>query len=655
MGTSSMGANEAQADAETVAKTLALADVEHMGATIRPRDYEHSDTLASGDRTFDGSLPVVTLSEPLFGDQAPGASEAPLEIIGTLGEGGMGRVLLARQRSLGREVAVKVLKTTPSGAAARALVHEGRLLGSVEHPNVLPIHALGSDREGRPALVMKRIDGVAWRDLILSADHPFWSEVQTIAKDRLSAHLEILMQISQAVHFAHQRGILHRDIKSENVIVGRFGEISLADWGIAVQKDALASELGGRVVGTPSHLAPEMARGDLASIDERTDVYLLGSTLHEILTGGQGRHKGKNLFSLVCAAIESAPVEHDASVPSELAAIENRATARDPADRFSSALAFREAIADYLSHAGSVQLAQATAERQAELLALLRTSTPEKPAALDAVYRLLSECRFGFSQAMREWPENVEAQRQLEDSLVEVARFELECGRLAATRALLSELPSPPAELSARLHAQEAREQDERARTHQLEKLERDVDLTLSATQYAWFFGGVGVLIAALMIILLVFRAQGYRLGPVGLTVMAGATLAVLLSVVFIKRKTLLDRRASRGVVGLLVAGFTGVFCGRAVGVLDGSVPGQMNNANSVMLGACCVAAAFSLRPWFAWLAPLFLAAAIGGSYSPTNAGLFFLTACVLGTIAGATLWRRDQRRERAGKPADAP
>lgn len=631
---------------ETLARTLA---VERLGATIRPRDYEVAATIASGIRTLEGALPSVSLGEPSAFVE-PGEGSA-LEMVGVLGEGGMGRVLLARQGSLDREVAVKVLKSSAGASSARAMLHEGRILGSVAHPNVLPIHALGSDDAGQPALITKRIDGVAWRELILDPDHPFWSEVETLARDRLGAHLEILMHVAQAVQFAHERGVLHRDIKSENVIVGRFGEVCLADWGISVRKSALSAGGPPRIVGTPSHLAPEMARGDTASIDERTDVYLLGATLHEILTGGDGRHvephgaaDGGGLLSALLRAIESAPVEHAASVPRPLADIENRATARAPDERYPSARAFREAIADYLRHASSVSLARAAEERQAELAALLA----QAQAPLDAVYRLLSECRFGFAHAIREWPDNDEARRGLTESVTSVARFELASGRLAAARALVSEVATLDPELERALRVAEEREAAEDARTRELEHLERDMDLTLGARRYSTLFGTLGALGVVLGAVILVLRMRGYRLDPLGHTLISAAGLVALVTVVAVKRRVLFDRRASRGVVGLVIAIFTAVVVDRGAAVLAGASVDQMNVSNAALAGACCLAGAFLLRPWFAWLALLFFAVALVAPFSPGNAGLLFLGGAALATLFAAVFWRRDQRRGEA-------
>jgi serine/threonine protein kinase len=155
-----------------------------------------------------------------------------IEILRTLGEGGMGQVFLARQHSLDRQVAVKAIKPSQVGEYAQlAMLHEARIAGALEHPNVVPIHSLSQDADGLPLLVMKRIDGTSWKDLLKNPRHPYWLKEP---QERLQQNIEILMQVCNALHFAHTKGVLHRDIKPENVMLGNFGEIYLLDWGIAV-------------------------------------------------------------------------------------------------------------------------------------------------------------------------------------------------------------------------------------------------------------------------------------------------------------------------------------------------------------------------------------------------------------------------------------
>jgi len=150
-------------------------------------------------------------------------------VLERLGRGGMGTVHLARQESLRREVAVKRLRPDTSNESTRqALIHEALVTGSLEHPNIVPIHALGRVDEAEPMLVMKRVEGVSWQTLI---QQPEREAYRGHRPDRLRRHLDILKQVAQAVHFAHSRGVIHRDLKPENVMLGEYGEVYVVDWG----------------------------------------------------------------------------------------------------------------------------------------------------------------------------------------------------------------------------------------------------------------------------------------------------------------------------------------------------------------------------------------------------------------------------------------
>jgi hypothetical protein len=153
-----------------------------------------------------------------------------ITVTGVLGEGGMGRVLSARQRSLGREVAVKTVRDELlDPVTSQALISEGLITGYLEHPNITPVHQLGKDVDGRPLLVMKRITGVVWSDLLADPEHEAWSRLATLPSDRQQAHIEILMQVCNGVSFAHSRGVVHRDIKPDNIMIGEFGEVYLCN------------------------------------------------------------------------------------------------------------------------------------------------------------------------------------------------------------------------------------------------------------------------------------------------------------------------------------------------------------------------------------------------------------------------------------------
>src|SRR5262249_9535023 len=144
-------------------------------------------------------------------------------------------------------------------------LEEAKTTGLVDHPGIVPVHALGRDPAGRPILVMKRVEGVSWRQLLDDSTDVAWTTLERPGTDRLAFHLETLMQVCNALAFAHRRGIIHRDIKPSNVMVGEFGEVFLLDWGIAcpIQRGAGASSSdetapAATLCGTPAYMAPEM-------------------------------------------------------------------------------------------------------------------------------------------------------------------------------------------------------------------------------------------------------------------------------------------------------------------------------------------------------------------------------------------------------------
>lgn len=413
----------------------------------------------------------------------------------------MGVVWLARQRSLAREVAVKRLKTeSASRSGTAALLAEARATGALEHPGVVPVHALGADEGGSPLLVMKRIEGASLEALLRDPEHPSWPRLHRRYGDRTNAVVEILMRVADALELAHTRGIVHRDVKPENVMVGDFGEVYLVDWGIALRPDDLDEEdrrsLG--IVGTPSFMAPEMVRGDASAIDARTDVYLLGATLHAALTG-RPRHTGSSLTGVLLSALVSAPETYDDEL-AELGTLANRATSVDKAARPPSAGAFRDALADFLRHRSSLRLAR---EAVGRLDALGAEPAPAVLATPETT-RVLTECRFALLQALREWSGNEDARRGLDRALRLAIEAELFRRSPDAAEALLGELSAADSVLTARIarlraELTEARRLEEQARTDARER-----DPRRTARQRAWIMAGLIVLTVGLV-------ARGWR------------------------------------------------------------------------------------------------------------------------------------------------
>jgi len=240
--------------------------------------------------------------------------------------------------------------------------------------------------------------------------------------------------------------------------------VYLIDWGVAFHR-AWHLETNIRLVGSPAYLAPEMAA--CGTPDARTDVYLLGATLHEVLTG-KPPHDATSTSDALRLALASAPAAYADDVPAELAALCSRAMSRDPDARPSSAAEFQTALRSYLAHRGASALTSAARSRLDELRTAIANGADESACA-----RLATECRFGFHQALREWPENVEARAGLRETLILLADRELERDDHEGAAALLAEMPGDDPELRARIDGV-------RARLQRGEALEREMDMRVA-------------------------------------------------------------------------------------------------------------------------------------------------------------------------------
>ena len=375
----------------------------------------------------------------------------------------MGIVRLATQVALDRKVAVKSLR--PEHRAPRnveALLGEAWLAGSLEHPNVVPVHDLGLDEHGVPVLVMKRIEGETWSRLLHDEEA---MAKHAPGREPLEEHLRILMQVCNAVHYAHSRAIVHRDLKPDNVMVGSFGEVYVVDWGIAT-----APGPSPQMAGTPVYMAPEMLGGDDAELTVRTDVYLLGAVLHEIVTG-KAPHDGSSSAAMVTSVLLSNPTYPD-DAPPELAELARACMRRDPKERPESALAVRRALEDFVEHQGSLELATQSEKRLEELLLLLETKEPD----VTTLFNVFSECRFGFRQALRGWERNERARAGLDRAVRAMVRYELDRGSAHAAESLLGELLTPDAELDREVRAAAVKEKDQARQLDRLQQMERNLD-----------------------------------------------------------------------------------------------------------------------------------------------------------------------------------
>jgi serine/threonine-protein kinase len=373
----------------------------------------------------------------------------------TLGEGGMGIVRTAMQPSLQRVVAVKTLKPNATIEDQLAVLREAWVTGFLEHPNIVPVHEIAVDDDGAPLVVMRRIDGVTWHDCLRD---PAWA-ARAGARDLLEQNLRILIQVCHALVFAHEKGVLHRDVKPANVMLGSFGEVYLLDWGIscALFGDALnhlpAARDSVEPAGTIPYLAPEMAGVTKVGVSERSDVYLLGAVLFEIATGNPP-HPIALADALASIAASPPPVPPD--VPHDLAEICRRAMQFDPEARHPNVAAFREDIQRFLMHRDSLHVAAEGRAVIEELRAAIASNAPRR-----VLYDLWGECRFALREALRTWPDNTQASEGLRIAGSALAEHELEHDpRVAA--AILDEIAEPPSALRARVQAAVEAEERER-------------------------------------------------------------------------------------------------------------------------------------------------------------------------------------------------
>jgi CRP-like cAMP-binding protein len=280
-----------------------------------------------------------------------------------IGVGGSGVVVRAFDKEILRDVAIKILDPflTSDGSEVDRFAGEARITGQLEHPNIVPVYELGVDQLGRQFLCMKLVRGVTLDDTLNRMGDARLDPVN------LAELLQIVVKVCDAVAFAHSRGVLHRDLKPKNVMVSDFGQVYVVDWGIARLRAPSADQEGPRVrvskeergepsdldppgslVGTACYMAPEQVRGEHDQLDERADVFALGATLYQILTG-QPPLTGDIVRAIWLrkAAPPVTPPERlvpGGAIPPELSRIAMRAVAYAPTDRYASVAALKRDI-----------------------------------------------------------------------------------------------------------------------------------------------------------------------------------------------------------------------------------------------------------------------------------------------------------------------
>jgi serine/threonine protein kinase len=414
------------------------------------------EALESSPSLFTTFNPDSTWAGFLGRDGAAGeearAAGPPYLVRRLVGTGGFGEVWEAVQTSLGRTVALKSMRgdLAETGAIAHdelwqieaVFRQEALATAFLEHPNIVPVHDLGLDENNRPVLVMKLMRGQRWDELIRE-------DFRQPVPEFLARHLPILVNVSQAAAFAHSRGILHRDIKPSQVMLGEFGEVVLMDWGIAMCYDvamaahhfaeaAFLSTIPTRAnaqnpSGTPSFMAPEQTADSAEPLGPWTDIYQLGGSLYYLLTG-TAPHRAENAVDSFFLAMKGEVEDPQKragrrEVPPGLAAIVMKALAAEPADRFASAQDFIAAVEDYITGAS----------RRRESQAIVR-EVEQRLAATVESYRDLNACNELVLRAGNLWPENPRVRPLREHVLLAFSHAALRNGDLTLARLMAESL-----------------------------------------------------------------------------------------------------------------------------------------------------------------------------------------------------------------------
>ena len=301
---------------------------------------------------------------PVEGDHGVGRAEIEregipipehLRLFREIGRGGMGRIHPATDRNLLRHVALKRLDRELAKVPMYkdGFIAEAQMTGQLEHPNIVPVHELAVSEQGVPYFTMKLVQGINFDDWLRDPARPPGGTA------RLEDGLEIFLKVCDAVAYAHHRGVIHRDLKPENVMVADFGQTYLMDWGLArLTRTKPASGSRSQMeapgpVGTPTHMAPEQARGNPQEMDERSDVFGLGAILYEIVSGKMPYGEAHDVESVLEQARAGQVVPIDVAcmgigVSKRIRAIVDKAVAPNPADRYDSVVELQTDVRNFL-------------------------------------------------------------------------------------------------------------------------------------------------------------------------------------------------------------------------------------------------------------------------------------------------------------------
>ncbi len=314
---------------------------EEDGTIILRGEQESPETFPKiGDETI--HIPERREPQSTPSSKAHPPSFGKYKVIGELGRGAMGIVYLAKDETIQREVAVKALHIDPilsdeeQKEIRERFIREARAAGSLSHPNVVVVHDVGE--EGRtPYIVMEYLKGATLRELIYEGPLP------------IKQAENIISQVLSALAYAHAEGIVHRDIKPDNIFILPDGRVKVADFGIAHISSSSTLTSAGRVLGTPGYMSPEQVKGEVAG--PQSDIFSCGVLLYEMLTGKSPFRSSSPTSILYKIVHEEPELPHllNPEIPAYLEAVIMKACAKNPSDRYTDALEMEKDIEEQSS------------------------------------------------------------------------------------------------------------------------------------------------------------------------------------------------------------------------------------------------------------------------------------------------------------------
>lgn len=540
-----------------------------------------------------------------------------------IGQGGMGIVRAARQMLPLRDVAVKRLHFAKAHLA-KNLMDEALTMGGLEHPNIVPVHLVRLTEDNSPEVVMKYVQGRSWNEILNKIPQ---------RDDALEASLEILRSVCNAIEYAHAHNVIHRDIKPHNVMVGEFGEVYLMDWGIAVRLDNIDSVPKG-LVGTPGYLAPEMLTGDPNDVHIQTDVFLLGSTLHTILTGKR-RNDGNSIVGALDAAKKSEPYQYESDVPSELAYLTNRACSKEPGDRPNNAKEFRHDLESFISLREAYVIRDSAILKRDALISIIKHYKRSKNGETK-IRTLFAEARFGLEQALRLAPDCAGAQEAFHDTLMAMIYWLLDNQHYDEADHLRGSLGRSDDALIARFSDELLAGKQRSAESQYLKRMAPDYDPTPSRTgRQILGISIMGIVAIACVAAIIYDTMYPTDISPKRLLISTGSVALVVVLAMFIARQWLFANRIGGRLFSTVVFGFlcAPIF---AIAGLKGGFSGEAIMVGDTLLVGLTMANVYPIVRTGRWAALFALANVFAASVFPTWAQSGFMlstafsAACVV-------------------------